>query len=301
MSITRKLSNWCFHYVGSTRSAALIRIALALMIWYRFNYVGFSNLFHHHHFVFWAVLQISTFCMLIGYRSRVASLVSGFVVLVTYYYFYQYHRDMAWAHHHTYFIGFDAILLSLAPCGGSYSVDRFLARQRAARLDLPAPAEEGNLLGMRLLAIQIATLYFFAFWDKTFVADTNDVFYGFFNGSRLQQIFLFEYYGSNFQFQPWMNVLGAVASYSVAGLELVLPLLLIERFQKWLVLPGLSLHLAFYFMLPLQIYSLTCMLMYLAIIDANKIHGLLELIGPDKSHPPEESALTADEPNAAMA
>lgn len=301
MSFIRQLFDWCFRYVGSTRSAALIRIALAMMIWYRFAYIGGGNLYRHHNIVWLLAIQISTFCMFIGFWSRLSCAAAGLVALVTFYYFWQYNGNIVWAHHHTYFIGICAVLLSLAPCGRSYSFDRFLATQRNARMDLPPPAEEGNLLGMRLLAIQLAALYFFAFWDKAFIADTNEVYYSFFNGSRLQNIFLYEYYGSDFVFRPWMNILGAVAATATAILELILPLLLIQRLQKWLVVPGLMLHLAFYFMLPLQTYSLTCMLLYLAIIDANKIHGLLDLIGPDKAHPPEESALTAEVPPSPIA
>jgi len=74
--------------------------------------------------------------------------------------------------------------------------------------------------------------------------------------------------------------MAGAASVAVALLELALPLLLIERFQKWLIIPGFLLHIAFYVMLSLATYSLTCMLLYLAIIDANKTAGFIEALGP---------------------
>ena len=89
-----------------------------------------------------------------------------------------------------------------------------------------------------------------------------------------------------------MSVLAAVLSIAVAMTELVLPLMLVERCQKWLVVPGMGLHIMFYVMLPLQTYSLTCIVMYLGFFNANKVHGLIDLLGPAPT--PEKQPLVTD-------
>lgn len=295
MKLGRSLYDWCFRYVGSTRSAALIRILLAMLIWYRF--FGGVRYSLSSEGIIWSILiNVTSIGMLIGIYARTATFLTAMITLATFYYLWVWQGNSLWHHHHTYFIAISTLMLSLAPCGKSYSVDAWVAKRRAARQGLPAPREEGNLFALRLLAIQLAILYFFAFWDKMFIAGSNDIFYGFLNGSRLEQILLFHYYGSDFAVAPWMSVIASAAAITVAVLELILPLLLIPRLQKWLVIPGLGLHLAFYVLLPLQTYSLTCMVLYLALFDANVVHGYIDLLGPGRRGTTSRERRPASEP-----
>jgi len=293
MSLGRRIWSWCFDYVGSSRPAGLIRIGLALLILYRFDLgtaVGIREFGAGWTIALYGLVAV----MLIGFRARLATFATGVLTLTIYYYFSIYLNLETWNHHHVYILAAATFILSLAPCEKSYSVDRWLVERRAAAAGTALPPEQGNLFALRLLAVQLVVLYFFAFWDKAFIAGTNAIFVDFLNGSRLEQIFLFHYWGSNFVIAGWMHWLTAAMASTVAVLELLLPLLLIRRFQKWLVVPGIALHVAFYVMLPLQTYSLTCILLYLAVIDANWIHAWLERLGPRSAvRPVPEAAALA--------
>ena len=77
-------------------------------------------------------------------------------------------------------------LLALSPCGRSFSWDRYraLAQARDAR---DIPPEYGDLWPQRLIALQLAALYFWAAVDKT-----N---WSFLSGERLEQAFTWSYTG----------------------------------------------------------------------------------------------------------
>lgn len=279
MKGNRLIYDWCFRYFGSTRSSALIRICFSLLIWYRYA-ISAKQGISTHGLGWQVVFYVAATCMLLGCFSRISTLVTGLLTLALYYYFAIHLHQKEWWHHHTYLIAFATILLAFAPCGRSYSVDRWLAIRRAARTGMPPPPEEGNLFALRLIGIQLAVLYFYAFWDKTFIGGTEAIFVNFLNGSRLEQISSFYYWGSDFEFLPYMSTAAAVLSVAVAITELLLPLMLVERCQKWLVVPGMGLHIMFYVMLPLETYSLTCIVMYIGFFNANKVHGLIDLLGP---------------------
>ncbi|WP_340315597.1 hypothetical protein [Rhizorhabdus argentea] len=279
MKQAQLLYDWCFRYEGSSRSSTIIRIGLPILIWYRFGHGPVHGLPSYG--VGWAILfYLSLFGMFFGIFSQLSTFVAGTVTLAAYYYLNVLHHHGEWAHHHTYLLALATWLLAFAPCGKSYSVDRWLAVRRAAKAGRPPPAEEGNLFALRLIALQMVLLYFFAFWDKMFVAGKNAIFYNFLNGSRLEQIFMTHYWGSGFHIAPWMTAIGSAMAITVAIVELLLPLLLVERLQKWLVIPGIGLHIAFYVLLPLETYSLTCILLYFAIFNANKVHAFIDALGP---------------------
>ncbi len=280
MTLGQRLDDWFLRYYGSSRSSALIRIALALLVLYRFG--PFYPYSIPSHGLLWAaIFYLSVFAMLFGVFARQAAFFVGLLTLSMYYYMYVYKGLAIWNHHHTYLLSFATVLTAFTPCGKSYSVDRWLALRRAASSGAPAPAEEGNLYGLRLLGIQMAALYFFAFWDKMFIAGRSGLFDNFLNGTRLEQIALFYYWGSGFQLSPYMGTIAAILAVSVCLLELVLPLMLFERFQNWLTVPGIGLHVGFYVLLPLATYSLTCIVLYLAFFNANKVHALIDMLGPD--------------------
>ena len=66
-------------------------------------------------------------------------------------------------------------------------------------------------------------------------------------------------------------------SWTVLLLEYILAFGLLKRsFHKWLIPMGTGMHLAFYWIFPVYTFSLTCILMYLAVVDPNKVHQFTE-------------------------
>lgn len=261
---------WAVHTEGSTRSAALIRIGLVLLIWTRFSeeLLLFKRLvptglaFSISYFA-WTTL------MLAGLASRVSTLVVSAHVFFIYFYGGYVQGNEPWTHHHVYLLGWAAFLCALTPCGRSYSVDRWLAVRRAERAGRPPPPERGNLWGLRLIALQLSLLYLWTAFDKT-----N---WGFLSGERMEQYAMYFYFGSVYPAWPGFHEFMLLLAWIVVLLEYALGVgLLFRRTRRWLVWPGLALHGLFYVLLPVLTYSLTMWLLYLALFDADRVHAVIE-------------------------
>ena len=80
--------------------------------------------------------------MMAGVWSRTTTFLSA---VTLYYYYYRFGVALGQddiVHHHTYFLMITTLLLSLTPCGRSYSFDRYLAVAKARSTGQPLPPEE---------------------------------------------------------------------------------------------------------------------------------------------------------------
>jgi hypothetical protein len=277
---------WAVDTEGSSRSSALIRIGLALLVWTRFS----EELILYKH-LSWEGLAFSasyflwTTMMLVGAASRLSALAVGAHVFFLYFYGGYLQGNEPWTHHHIYLLAMASCLCALTPCGRSYSLDRWLAVRRAERAGVAAPAERGNLLGLRLIALQLCVMYFWTAYDKAH--------WGFLGGERLEQYAMNFYFGSVYPAWTGFHELMLVMAWIVFVLELALAFgLPFRRTRRWLVIPGLALHACFYVLLPVLTFSLTVVLLYLAYFDADDVHDVIERLGGR----PVSSALTAAEP-----
>ena len=264
---------WALHHEGSTRSAALIRIGLALALWARFGgdlglFVQSSAAGRTLALVFW----IASTCMLIGLGAWLASAITAACVLAMCSAWPALGGNEGWAHHHVQLLGAATLFCALTPCGRSYSLDRWRALRRAAASGAPAPAERGNLWGLRLIVLQLSVIYLFAAIDKTHL--------GFLSGARLEHYLLWYYWGSDAPAWPGFHALLALVAVANVALEYALALgLPWPRTRRWLLLPGLGLHVLFYLLLPVATYSATVMLLYLAYLDPERVHAVLDELG----------------------
>ncbi|TGP49678.1 hypothetical protein EN802_22160 [bacterium M00.F.Ca.ET.159.01.1.1] len=276
-AMAARFVRWAVDTEGSSRSSALIRIGLAMLFWSRWAgelllYMDQSpaGLFLAANFF------VATTLLFVGYQSRVAAVWTGAVGLAMYHYFgFQLGRE-PWTHHHTYLLAVSALLIALTPCGASYSLDRYLAVMRAERMGLPPPAERGNLLGLRLIVVQLSVLYFFAAFDKSG--------YAFSSGARIEAIFLWYYAGSDYPAIPGLAWLATIVSLAVVALEYSLAFgLPFRATRRYLLLPGLAFHAIIYVTLPVYTFSATMVLLYLAYFDADAVDRViarLQGIGP---------------------
>lgn len=261
---------WGCGTVGSSRSSALIRIGLGCIIWARF---AFEQLPYRHelgwHTAFSLIFYLSTALMVVGYRTRISTFIAGALTMSFYYYFGLALDVEPYTHHHVYWLGIATLMCALTPCNKSYSVDRWLAVRQAQREGRAPPPEEGNLWGLRLIVLQLSLMYFWSGFDKLRP--------GFLNGDRLEALFMHFYVGSNLSdWAAWSWVFVA-AAVIVVVLEFVLAFGLPFRLtRKYVVVPGLLLHLSFYVMLPVFTYSITIILLYLAYFDADRIHKIID-------------------------
>lgn len=276
-SLFGRFAAWGADATGSTRPAALMRIGLSAVALVRF---GSDLILARAGSPEAAALGVLFFVLagaaFFGYRSRIA--IGGLGLLV----FGLYAQGVSglgppqWGHHHVYILGMSCVLLSLTDCGRSFSVDRAL--DLAARGQEGAAPEHGMLWGQRLIVLQMSALYFWTAVDKSDWA--------FVSGQRLEQVFVWTYAGRTMEVLLAYPVLLAVMSILVVVVEYWLAIaILLPRSRRLAIPVGLSLHAAFYIMLPVDTYSITMMLLYLALFDPGAVHRFIDrMVGrPDPS------------------
>ena len=262
--------DWALHTEASTRSSALLRLALVPVIWSRFarellvfrdlspSYLALSLSF----FVF-------TTAMFVGVFSRLSTLATGLVLLTIHHYFGLELGREPWTHHHVYALAAGTFLCAATPCGRSYSLDRWRALRRAEARGEAPPPERGNVWGLRLIALQVCTIYLFAALDKTNL--------GFLSGDRMEHYLAWYYFGSEVPRSAWFHALMCASAVVTVVLEYALAVgLLFRRSRRWLIIPGLLLHGLFYVLLPVSTYTATMWVLYLAFLDPDAVHRWLE-------------------------
>lgn len=261
--------SWGVDHQGPTHSAALIRIALALIIWVRFaDEVAFFNALDPLFLPFGAWMLIWPFFAVIGILPRLSIALSGLGVLFGYFMLGMTLNVSGWYHHHVFLIGLSCLLIALTPCGKSWSLARWF-ELRGARAEgrVPEP-ETGPLWGLRLIGLQLSAIYFWAAVDKTD--------WGWVNGERLEQVFLWQYSGRALQPVLFDQTLIIFFSVTVLLVEYALPILIHIRRWQWLVLPaGIGMHIAFYLLLPVDTYSITMIVLYLALLPPDAVTRFL--------------------------
>lgn len=212
---------------------------------------------------------VATTAMLIGFKSRLSTLLTAVILWLLYYYWGMVHGADEWKHHHTYLLAMGVTLTACTPCGKSYSLDRWLAVRSAQRAGRAPPPERGNVWGLRLIVLQLSVIYFFAALDKTNGA--------FLSGERMEHYYAWYYAGLDYAGAGWFAAMCQLIAIATVALEYALALgLPFARTRRYLVVPGLLLHAGFYVLLPVLTYTVTMFALYLAYIDPDKVHALLE-------------------------
>ncbi len=260
---------WGADAQGSTRPLGLMRIAIATIVFVRFAnevslYQGDSLSFVLLGLAFFGLTSM----MLVGFKAQAACTGVAITLMTMHFYMGKVHGYPGWSSHHIYILVVSVSLLALSPCGRSFSWDRYraLAQAQDAR---DIPPEYGDLWPQRLIALQLAALYFWAAVDKTNWA--------FLSGQRLEEAFIWSFTGRALEPLISLGAILAVLSIIVVVVEYFLAFAIFVRRWQAFVLPlGLALHAAFYVLLPVNTYSATVMVLYLALLDPDAVHRFLD-------------------------
>ncbi len=286
--------DWLLRFESSTRSVAVMRIFIVANVWARWgnDHVLYRDL-NPEALLSGMLFFVASTCAFFGIFTRVAM---AFLAATTMYFVYvvgHVYGHEPYTHHHTTLLANACLLLSFAPCGRSLSVDRWFALRKAEKENTQALEERANLWALRLMALQVAAIYFWGAVDKTNVA--------FLSGARMSHYLMYYYtgpieldhfiFGSGFLMQ-------ALAVLTV-GLEYALAFgLLVPEYRRWLLIPGLLLHGVFYFSLSVFTYSTTMWALYLAVVDPDAFDRVLyRLLGVV----PAKSEHSASSPSDAVA
>lgn len=280
-SLSRRFWQWAVRSEGSTRPAALLRIGLAVIVWARFGHdIGVYHEPSLARLAFAFVFAPVVTAMLIGYHSRIATaltatlvtLLFGVLTFIT-------HNPGT---HHVYFLSMALWLCALTPCGRSLSLDRWLALRRGT-----AQAEYGPLWAQRLIAIQVAVLYFWAAFDKTEL--------GYLTGERMQIFYVHLYGGPDWIYDTaWFPLLCRAFAWTTVALEYSLAFgLFIPRLRLPLMLAGVLFHGTIYLTMSVFTFSATIVLLYLAFLNPDQVHRAIDvLLGYKPSSGTRASAAT---------
>ena len=260
---------WGADAQGSTRPLGLMRIAIATIVFVRFAnevslYQGDSLSFVLLGLVFFGLTSM----MLVGFKAQAACTGVAITLMTMHFYMGKVHGYPGWSSHHIYILVVSVSLLALSPCGRSFSWDRYRALAQAQDAQ-DIPPERGDLWPQRLIALQLAALYFWAAVDKT-----N---WSFLSGQRIEEAFIWSFTGRALEPLISLGAILSVLSIVVVVVEYFLAFAIFVRRWQVFVLPlGLALHAAFYVLLPVNTYSATVMVLYLALLDPDAVHRFLD-------------------------
>lgn len=271
---------------GSTRLASVLRILLAMMAFTRFGaqLLPFEKLTPLN-WVVGFLFYLFGLLMLFGVRSRLSTGLFGLVLLFVYYGYGYWLGRTSLYHHHTYMIVVPTVLLALSPCGGSFSVDRWLEVRRSRREGVPAPMEQGDNWVLWLIGFQIVMSYLFGAWDKSHL--------GFLSGDRMEHYFAHLYFGSDtpdFIGYHWLMM--ATAIMTVAWEYALVVLLWVRKWLWWVIPANMLFHGIIHYTLPVVTFTPTMWALMLVFIDPDDFHRFLDEI---MGHTPSGSTASASE------
>lgn len=263
------LDRWLLHE-GSTRSAALLRILLGLLVWVRWGaWMRPTHSLEGWQLALAAAFWVSSIGFVLGVQARGMAALLGGTLLAAYWGEGVFGGHPHLVAHHTYLLSWSVLLMSLVPCDRSYSVSRWWAVRRAEAQGRPAPAERGAVWGLSLLAVQVSAVYLWGTYDKLDPA--------FLSGERLEIIFMALYTGADYPSLPGFHILCVAAAWVTVLLEAWLTVALWHPRTRTVSLGlGLALHLLFYLGMPVHTFSATMAALYLAFLDPDAVHRFLD-------------------------
>jgi hypothetical protein len=261
---------------GSTRTSALIRIGLPLLMWSR---LGADFMLFRSEGLFDVVLSLSFFlstsAMLVGFHSRLSTLWTGVTMLVVYYVAGMHQGYESYTHHHVYLLAISPCLLACTECGRSWSLDRVRAVAAARALGQSPPPERGPTWGLWLITLQLSQIYLWSAVSKCTSA--------FLSGERLEHIYMALYTGSDYPALPGFHEVMILTAVGVLLVELALAVgMFMRRTHRWLLPIGILFHGVMVVTLPVATFSVTMWLLYLAVLDPDRVHTFMDGLQADR-------------------
>ncbi len=255
---------------GPTDLVSLLRIGLALIIWCRWGTeMAYYWRPHPEMWVMDTVFFLASTAMLVGFWSRTSTFITAATLFTGWLYFAPVHgMNSEFTHHHTRILMAANLFLAFTPCGGSWSLDRWLAVRKAREAGGEPPPNIGSLWATDLIAIQVSTVYFWSAWDKTQ--------WGFLSGERIENMLVHWYFFDYPYWLPGFHEFCMFGAWFTLVVEYVLPFaLFVPRFQRWLIPAGFLLHAMFFVVLPVGTFTCTMMLLYLAYLKPEQVRSVL--------------------------
>lgn len=261
---------------ASTRSLALIRIGFATLIWGTWGKPLVFNLgLLPEELASSALLLSTSTMMLIGWRSRLACALTG--LAMPYLLFVrELETGPVWPELQLALVILAPLVLAFGPCGRSYSLDRWLAQRRALEggSDQPEPVERGDVRALGVLAtlaIGAQVLQALAMSHPRWLS-----------GYTLERVLLWQSQGSVspglamsqlIAWLPALSVLGCLLWWALAA-AMSWP-----RTRGRAVAVAMAAQLFIYLLIPAGTAPLAVALLYLALLDPERVHAVIDELG----------------------
>jgi hypothetical protein len=205
-----------------------------------------------------ALLMLSAFCFMIGYKTRVASIVM-WALLTTFH-----HRSMIMLNGGDTMQRNVAFLLMFADCGAACSVDRLIRIARGQERGDSIPMME--MWPIRLLQLQVSAVYISAVASKLEGIEWQNGS-AFYYAMHLADLSRFSLFG--LQNQLWFyNFL----TYFTLFAELSLGTLIwIPRARKYVIGLGIMLHAGIEYTMTVPLFSYTMVCSYLSFASSDSV------------------------------
>lgn len=265
--LCNQIAVWCFGYVGSSRSSALLRIGLGVIIWSRFTAkrilcesTGVADV------AFFISFFLFSTMMLIGWYARISSFITAMILFCFHYGVI----GEQMSSHHIHLLCIATLICSFTPCGHSYSLDRYLFLKKGVVLP-----EKANLWGLRLLSLQVSIMYFCTAFNKTTVS--------FLSGEQMERIIMSCYTGSDLPTFLGFHGAMVIIGWGTVLLEYVLAFgLLFKKTRRYLLLPGMVFHAFLAVLLPVRVFTVLMWVLYLSYVDADRVHQEIAFLETEK-------------------
>lgn len=268
---------WFFFSTGSPTCLALIRMGLVANSWARWSndHVLYRNLDPESLLVAFLFFVSSTMTFF-GVFTVVAKWIFAATTVHFVYVAGHMYGVEPYTHHHTTLMALANVLLAFSPCGKALSVDRKVRVWWAQRKHQSIPRiKPVNLWTQRLIAMQVSSVYFWGAYDK--------INPGFLSGARMSHYLMHYYTGPTHlsDISPLLHESMMPLSILVVALEFALSVgLFFRRTRRWLIVPGLILHGAFYFSLCVFTYTTTMWVLYLAFLKPDDVDRMIVQLLP---------------------
>ena len=213
-------------------------------------------------YFFYIILVISITMLLVGKHTRSSAIVS-FILLSSFHEKNVFILDSAET-----LMRLMVFYLALAPSSKYFSLDA-VKKRRSLTPEAFKRWQQGYIWPRRLMQIQLAIVYLFAFLPKTGITwKSGTAIYYFLANSHFAR-FSFDFLGSFL----WLTI---IATYATLLIELLFPIIVwFKTTRKYMVIAGISLNLGILTLSNITFFSLIMIVAHLAFIEPEIVNKAL--------------------------
>jgi hypothetical protein len=215
---------------------------------------------------FYILLMLAAILTTVGFWTRVSSILLAIGIVSLH------HRNPLILHGGDTVLRICVLYLAIAPSGAACSLDRLRAIWKGER---DASPQLISMWPQRLIAFNVAVVYFTTFWHKAGFGDAWRDGSATWYTARLAEF-------HKWPTPPWLNdfPLVRVTTYGTLAMELLLGTLVFYRpLRKWILLGGLAMHGYIEYSMNIPLFAFCICSMYVTFYDGEETEAWAKRLG----------------------